>query len=65
MTALKRDLRVRQLKNIALFGLLSGFGLLLGGAIVGASKVAYLGLGLFLLGMGLLFTGIRLGRRHN
>lgn len=65
MTALKRDLRVRQLKNIALFGLLSGFALLLGGAIVGASKVAYLGLGLFLLGMGLLFTGIRLGRRRD
>lgn len=59
-----RQLRSRQLKNIALCGLLSGFGLLLGGAIVGTSMVAYLGLGLFLLGMVLLFTGIRLGRRR-
>jgi hypothetical protein len=65
MSANNRDLRIRQLKNIALFGLLSGFGLLLGGAIVGASKVAYLGLSLFLLGMVLLFTGIRLGRPRN
>lgn len=58
-----RELRIRQLKNIALVGLLSGFGLLLGGAIAGASQVAYFGLGLFLLGMLLLFLGIGLGRR--
>lgn len=57
-----RDLRIRQLKNIALCGLLSGFGLLLGGAIAGVTRVAYLGLGLFLLGMLLLMLGIRLGR---
>ena len=65
MSTHKRDLRIRQLKNIALFGLLSGFGLLLGGAIVGASKLAYLGLGLFLLGMLLLFLGLRFGRPRN
>jgi hypothetical protein len=62
MAPYPRALRIRQLKNIALVGLLSGFGLLLGGAIAGASRVAYFGLGLFLLGMVLLFTGIRLGR---
>lgn len=65
MSTHQRALRIRQLKNIALFGLLSGFGLLLGGAIVGAAKVAYLGLGLFLLGMLLLIVGIRLGRPRN
>ena len=62
MTPYPRALRIRQLKNIALVGLLSGFGLLLGGAIAGAAKVAYFGLGLFLLGMLLLLVGIRLGR---
>lgn len=62
MTPDPRALRIRQLKNIALVGLLSGFGLLLGGAITAASQVAYFGLGLFLLGMVLLFTGILLGR---
>ena len=63
MTPYPRALRIRQLKNIALVGLLSGFGLLLGGAIAGASRVAYFGLGLFLLAMLLLLFGIRLGRR--
>lgn len=53
----------RQLKNLALCCLLSGFGLLLGGAIVGRSAVAYGGLGLFLAGIPLLLFGIRLGRR--
>lgn len=63
MTPYPRALRIRQLKNIALVGLLSGFGLLLGGAIAAASQVAYFGLGLFLLAMLLLLFGIRLGRR--
>ena len=65
MTPFHRELRIRQLKNIALFGLMSGFGLLLSGAITGAAKVAYFGLGLFLLGMLLLFLGIRLGRTRS
>lgn len=55
--------RSRQLKNIGLCCLLSGFGLLLGGAIVGQSTVAYSGVGLFLFGLPLLFLGIRLGRK--
>lgn len=63
MTPSPRELRIRQLKNFALVGLMSGFGLLLGGAIAGASRVAYCGLGLFLLGMLMLVVGIRLGRR--
>jgi hypothetical protein len=59
-----RALRARRLKNLALFGLLSGFGLLLGGAVAGQSTVAYGGLGLFLLAIPLLLAGIRLGRRN-
>lgn len=62
MLANDRARQARLLKNLALCGLLSGFGLLLGGAIVGQTTVAYLGLGLLLLSMPLLFLGIRLGR---
>lgn len=58
-----RALRARQLKNIALCALLSGFGLLLGGAIAGRAAVAWLGLGLFVAGIPLLLFGIRLSRR--
>ncbi len=58
-----RALRARQLKNIALCALLSGFGLLLGGAVAGRAAIAWLGLGLFLAGIPLLLFGIRLGRK--
>lgn len=65
MTPNSRAQRSRQLKNIALCALLSGFGLLLSGAIVGHSIVAYGGLGLFLCALPLLLFAIRLGRRGN